>query len=99
VILILFKYIVLAFFPPSKLSCKDTISPPRSTLFFSPRVFTEREAILQEVAALRAELPEAVKEAAVEALARGAAAHHAGCLPAWKALVERLFQRGEIAGH
>ena len=23
-----------------------------------------------------------------------AAAHHAGCLPAWKGLVERLFQRG-----
>ena len=25
----------------------------------------------------------------------GVASHHAGCLPAWKGLVERLFQRGE----
>ena len=29
------------------------------------------------------------------ALLAGVAAHHAGCLPAWKSLVERCFQRGE----
>ncbi len=31
-----------------------------------------------------------------EALKRGIAAHHAGLLPAWKELVEELFQRGLI---
>ena len=54
----------------------------------------ERMAVQAEVDALRAEQPEAVKAAAVAALLRGAAAHHAGCLPAWKSLLERLFQRG-----
>ncbi len=38
--------------------------------------------------------PDAVREKLVPALRRGIASHHAGCLPAWKALVERCFQRG-----
>ena len=54
----------------------------------------ERTAIQEELEALRVEQPEAVKSAAVDALLRGAAAHHAGCLPGWKSLIERLFQRG-----
>ena len=44
--------------------------------------------------ALRADQPEAVKEPALGPLLKGAAAHHAGCLPAWKSLIERLFQKG-----
>ena len=55
-----------------------------------------RQAIADEVAALRREQPEAVREALVPALLRGVAAHHAGCLPGWKALVERMFQRGHV---
>ena len=42
----------------------------------------------------RGEQPEAVKEALVAPLLAGLASHHAGCLPAWKALVERCFQQG-----
>lgn len=56
----------------------------------------ERELILEEVGALQKDQPEAVKEEAVAPLAAGLAAHHAGCLPGWKALVERLFQRGLV---
>jgi superfamily II RNA helicase len=56
----------------------------------------ERAEILKEVDLLRADQPEAVKKAAVPALAAGLASHHAGCLPGWKALVERLFQRGIV---
>lgn len=56
----------------------------------------ERDAIMAEVAALRKEQPEAVKESAVPALAAGLASHHAGCLPGWKGLIERLFQRGLV---
>lgn len=48
------------------------------------------------MAALRAEQPEAVPEPLVQALALGLAAHHAGCLPAWKSLIERCFQRGAL---
>ncbi|RMF63983.1 MAG: DEAD/DEAH box helicase, partial [Cyanobacteria bacterium J069] len=40
--------------------------------------------------------PEAIRASQVEALYRGIAAHHAGILPAWKVLVEELFQRGLI---
>ncbi|KAI3428051.1 hypothetical protein D9Q98_006436 [Chlorella vulgaris] len=54
----------------------------------------EREQIQQELDALAVDQPEAVKAGFTEALLRGVASHHAGCLPAWKSLVERLFQRG-----
>ncbi|CAG9467871.1 unnamed protein product [Pedinophyceae sp. YPF-701] len=54
----------------------------------------EREQIAAELEALRAEQPEAVREALEDALLAGIASHHAGCLPAWKSLVESLFQQG-----
>ena len=54
----------------------------------------ERGLIQAEVEALRAEQPEAVREGAVAALLRGAAAHHAGLLPGYKLLIEKLFQKG-----
>lgn len=47
-----------------------------------------------QVTALQASQPEAVKDTMVTALLAGLASHHAGCLPAWKTLVEGLFQRG-----
>ena len=56
----------------------------------------ERAEIVREVEALRADQPEAVKNTAVPALIAGLAAHHAGLLPGWKALVEKLFQRGIV---
>jgi len=40
--------------------------------------------------------PEAGRSGQVEPLYRGIAAHHAGILPAWKGLVEELFQAGLI---
>jgi superfamily II RNA helicase len=40
--------------------------------------------------------PEAVRSEFVEPLRRGLAAHHAGILPAWKVLIEELFQQGLI---
>ncbi len=41
--------------------------------------------------------PEAVREGGHdEALLRGIAAHHAGVLPAWKELIEELFQQGLV---
>jgi superfamily II RNA helicase len=58
------------------------------------RAQAEQEIIAAELAALRAEQPEAVRSGLEEALLAGVAAHHAGCLPAWKSLVERCFQRG-----
>ncbi len=40
--------------------------------------------------------PEAGRVDQIEPLYRGIAAHHAGILPAWKALIEELFQQGLI---
>jgi superfamily II RNA helicase len=40
--------------------------------------------------------PEAGRSGQIEPLYRGIAAHHAGILPAWKGLVEELFQDGLI---
>lgn len=40
--------------------------------------------------------PEAARSGQVAPLYRGVAAHHAGILPAWKGLVEELFQQGLI---
>lgn len=37
---------------------------------------------------------DAVRDKLVPAFLAGVASHHAGCLPAWKSLVERCFQRG-----
>jgi hypothetical protein len=71
-------------------------SPPTPTDAAQARCEASRRAIAEEVDALRREQPEAVREPLVPALLRGVAAHHAGCLPAWKALVERLFQRGHV---
>jgi hypothetical protein len=68
-------------------------SPSKSPACFA----SEREQIQQELDALAVDQPEAVKAGFTEALLRGVASHHAGCLPAWKSLVERLFQRGEGA--
>ncbi len=40
--------------------------------------------------------PEAVRTGHLEPLYQGIAAHHAGILPAWKGLIEELFQEGLI---
>ncbi|GBF97817.1 DEAD DEAH box helicase [Raphidocelis subcapitata] len=56
----------------------------------------EQAAVAAELRDLSAEQPEAVRTKFVPALLRGVAAHHAGCLPGWKGLVERCFQRGLV---
>lgn len=54
------------------------------------RISTRLEAFVRAT-------PEAVREGGHdEALLRGIAAHHAGVLPAWKELIEELFQQGLI---
>ena len=56
----------------------------------------EREVIERMVQELRESQPEAVKKSSVAPLIAGVAAHHAGCLPGWKLLIERLFQAGML---
>ncbi|CAD7699415.1 unnamed protein product [Ostreobium quekettii] len=56
----------------------------------------EQKIIRRELESLRSEQGEVVREHLVKALVAGIASHHAGCLPGWKSLVERLFQLGAI---
>lgn len=46
-----------------------------------------------QVDVLTEEQPEAIRTKLLPALIKGVASHHAGHLPGWKSLVERLFQR------
>ncbi len=57
----------------------------------------EAEVVRRRLDAFVAVTPEAVREGGhAEALLRGIAAHHAGVLPAWKELIEELFQQGLV---
>jgi superfamily II RNA helicase len=56
----------------------------------------ESRQVKEAIAKFQAEHPDSVRDTAVEPLSRGVAAHHAGCLPTWKAFVEELFQRGLV---
>ncbi|MEB3357818.1 MAG: DEAD/DEAH box helicase [Synechococcales bacterium] len=56
----------------------------------------EAAALKRQIDDFLAHNPEAARTGQVEALYRGIAAHHAGILPAWKGLVEELFQQGLI---
>ncbi|MFM7425472.1 MAG: DEAD/DEAH box helicase, partial [Elainella sp.] len=56
----------------------------------------EAAALKQQIDSFLARSPEAGRTGHIEALYRGIAAHHAGVLPAWKGLIEELFQQGLI---
>jgi superfamily II RNA helicase len=56
----------------------------------------EAAQLKQQIDEFLVQNPEAVRREQVEPLYRGIAAHHAGLLPAWKMLVEQLFQQGLI---
>jgi superfamily II RNA helicase len=56
----------------------------------------EQARLQARLEAFVAATPEAVREGHGEALLRGIASHHAGVLPAWKELIEELFQQGLI---
>jgi hypothetical protein len=52
-----------------------------------------RSTHLRRLGGFQVRSPETMREDMVEPLIRGMASHHAGLLPAWKSLVERLFQQ------
>ncbi|MFO7628633.1 MAG: DEAD/DEAH box helicase [Prochlorococcaceae cyanobacterium] len=56
----------------------------------------EQARIRSRLDAFAAASPEAVRDGHAEPLLRGIASHHAGVLPAWKELIEELFQQGLI---
>ena len=58
---------------------------------------SEKALIKRNLSIYKKTNPEAMREQQhVDALKRGIAAHHAGMLPAWKELIEQLFQKGLV---
>ena len=56
----------------------------------------EAQVLKTQIDDFLARNPEAGRSGYVESLYRGIASHHAGVLPAWKGLIEELFQQGLI---
>lgn len=56
----------------------------------------ESQILRQQIDDFLSRNPEAGRSGQIAPLYRGIAAHHAGILPAWKGLVEELFQQGLI---
>lgn len=56
----------------------------------------EAQQLRQQIDEFLTRNPEAGRAGQITPLYRGIAAHHAGILPAWKGLVEELFQQGLI---
>lgn len=88
-----FELLPAIWFIFSRKGCDTAVKYMQGRTLTTPE---ERAAIRADLELLRKRAPETVREDMVEPLEQGVASHHAGLLPAWKALVERLFQRGLI---
>jgi superfamily II RNA helicase len=56
----------------------------------------EKASLAEQIERFCQDSAEAIRQDQLDALHRGIAAHHAGHLPAWKNLVENLFQQGLV---
>ncbi|MCS7031630.1 MAG: DEAD/DEAH box helicase [Gloeomargarita sp. SKYG116] len=78
----------------SRRGCDQAVQAVRELDLLTPE---ESERLRQQVDEFLARNPELYQPGSMlEALYRGIAAHHAGVLPPWKALIETLFQQGLI---
>ena len=78
----------------SRRGCDKAVRDLGKVCLVSP---PEQARIAARLEAFVAATPEAVRDGGHdEALLRGIAAHHAGVLPAWKELIEELFQQGLV---
>ena len=77
----------------SRRNCDQAVDQVRN---FSLVNAQEAAQLKQQIDDFLQRNPEAGRAGQVEPLYRGIAAHHAGVLPAWKGLVEELFQQGLI---
>ena len=77
----------------SRKGCDKAVQEAANLCLVNP---AETDQLKQRIDAFLAANPEAGRAGQVEPLYRGIASHHAGILPAWKSLVEELFQRGLI---
>lgn len=81
------------YFTFSRKKCDEQMEKCASLCLVTPK---EQEEIKQIIDDYIAENPYLYKNKHIEYLMLGVASHHAGLLPGWKVLVEKLFQRGLI---
>lgn len=81
------------YFTFSRKKCDEQMEKCASLCLVSPK---EQEEIRQIIDDYIAENPYLYKNKHIEYLMLGVASHHAGLLPGWKVLVEKLFQKGLI---
>ncbi|MDA9746426.1 DEAD/DEAH box helicase [Prochlorococcus sp. AH-736-K20] len=88
------KMLPAIYFIFSRRGCDKAIDHIKDLTLVS---FSEANMISQKLDVYLKNNQEAIKDKSqCEALKRGIASHHAGLLPAWKELVEELFQQGLI---
>ena len=81
------------YFTFSRKKCDEQMEKCSELCLVTPK---EQEQIRQIVDDYIAENPYLYKNKHIEYLLLGVASHHAGLLPGWKVLVEKLFQKGLI---
>ena len=87
------KMLPAIYFIFSRKGCDRAVNDTVGLSLLTPE---EKQQVAIHIEQVLQEHPEAIRRSQVECLYRGVAAHHAGLLPAWKALTEELFQRGLI---
>lgn len=81
------------YFTFSRKKCDDQMEKCANLVLVTPKEQKEIRAVVDEYLA---ENPYLVKNKHIEYILNGVASHHAGLLPGWKVLVEKLFQKGLI---
>lgn len=81
------------YFTFSRKKCDEQMESCAGLSLVTPK---EQEEIRQIIDDYIAENPYLYKNKHIEYLLQGVASHHAGLLPGWKVLVEKLFQKGLI---
>lgn len=81
------------YFTFSRKKCDEQMEKCAELCLVTPK---EQEQIRQIIDDYIAENPYLYKNKHIEFLLQGVASHHAGLLPGWKVLVEKLFQKGLI---
>src|SRR5574344_1138760 len=81
------------YFTFSRKKCDEQMEKCADLCLVTP---AEQKEIKQIIDEYIAENPYLYKNKHIEYLLQGVASHHAGLLPAWKVLVEKLFQKGLI---
>lgn len=81
------------YFTFSRKKCDEQMEKCSSLVLVTPKEQKEIKAIVDEYLA---ENPYLAKNKHIEYILNGVASHHAGLLPGWKVLIEKLFQKGLI---